>query len=223
MPLIEKIRAYHIGLIALTALSYVTGEAGAVHTWLGYGVAGVILFRMAWGVVGPRQVGISRFFPPIPDFKRTPLNDPAFSRLLISAVALVLILVTATGVMLDPPGRTAAERSAQAAPVHAYSLLAPAYADDDEDRGGRKEEVHEFTANLLVIAVALHVPKSRRATRPTKGSQRRRLEAKGYASERTDDGLTFADYDGLADEIVCLPLGGRDDGLAETFALARAS
>ena len=33
----------------------------------------------------------------------------------------------------------------------------------------------------------------------------------------------FADYDGLADEIVCLPLGGRDDGLAEAFALARAS
>lgn len=31
----------------------------------------------------------------------------------------------------------------------------------------------------------------------------------------------FADYDGLADEIVCLPLGGSDDALAHAFALAR--
>ncbi|MBF6620054.1 MAG: aminoacyl-tRNA hydrolase [Patulibacter sp.] len=33
------------------------------------------------------------------------------------------------------------------------------------------------------IGQALHVPKSRTATRPTKGSQRRRLEAKGKRSQ----------------------------------------
>jgi ribosome-associated protein len=37
------------------------------------------------------------------------------------------------------------------------------------------------------IAAALHVPKSRRATRPTKGSQRRRLEAKGKRSQVKQD------------------------------------
>lgn len=45
------------------------------------------------------------------------------------------------------------------------------------------------------LRTALHVPKSRQATRPTKGSQRRRLEAKGKRSQ-TKQGRRRPDADG---------------------------
>lgn len=45
------------------------------------------------------------------------------------------------------------------------------------------------------LRAALHVPKSRQATRPTKGSQRRRLEAKGKRSQ-TKQGRRRPDADG---------------------------
>jgi len=168
MQIFEKIRAYHAGLAVLTILSYATGEAGEVHEVLGYGVATLILFRLVWAVVGPRQVGISRFFPKLPDLAHSRLNDPAFSRLLISIVALALIATTATGVLLEetPAAQQTARISRSIAAQNsglttAPSVISKAYADDDDQAGERKEkwleEVHELSANFLVLAVAAHV------------------------------------------------------------------
>jgi cytochrome b len=168
MQIFEKIRAYHAGLVVLTVLSYVTGEAGEVHEVLGYGVAALILFRLGWAVVGPRQVGLSRFFPKLPDLSHSRLNDPAFSRILISIVALALIATIATGVLLEktPAAQQNASISNSIAAQNARLTTAPsvtskAYADDDDQAGERREkwleEVHELTANFLVLAVAAHV------------------------------------------------------------------
>jgi hypothetical protein len=35
MSLIERIRAYHAVLAMLAVAAFVTGEAGAIHAWLG--------------------------------------------------------------------------------------------------------------------------------------------------------------------------------------------
>ena len=56
MSVIARIRAYHAVLVALAVLAYATGELGLVHAWLGYGVAAVILFRLAWSLTGARQL-----------------------------------------------------------------------------------------------------------------------------------------------------------------------
>jgi cytochrome b len=168
MQIFEKIRAYHAGFAVLTALSYVTGEAGEIHEVLGYGVAALILFRLGWAVVGPRQVGISRFFPKLHDLSRSRLNDPAFSQLLISIVALALIATTVTGVLLEEAPRISHELAISSSvatqgsePATSPAVISKAYADDDEETGRSDEtwlkEVHEFSANLLVLAVAAHV------------------------------------------------------------------
>jgi cytochrome b len=170
MPIFAKIRLYHCGLIILTALAYLSGELGEVHEVLGYGVAAIIILRILWGVVGPRQVGISRFFPHLDELRKSRLSDPAISRLLISIVAITLIATTVTGILLEEPA--AHEQTAQAvSPLHstatelpklAVSAVVPQAKADDGDRDKSSEEdwlteVHELVANLLVLAVAAHV------------------------------------------------------------------
>jgi ribosome-associated protein len=54
----------------------------------------------------------------------------------------------------------------------------------------KESAVHRFVA---VLAGALYVPKARRATKPTKGSQRRRLDEKKRASQRKSDRRTAND------------------------------
>ena len=61
MTILEKTRGLH-AVLAVTALAaYATGELGLIHAWIGYAVAAVIALRLVWGLLGPKQVGISRF------------------------------------------------------------------------------------------------------------------------------------------------------------------
>jgi len=157
MSVFHKIRLYHAALALLVTAAYFTGdELEGVHNWLGYAVAAVILFRALWAAVGPRQLGISRLFPDLTELAKVRrLNHPMISRTLLAGIVITLLLTTGTGLLMEPPpiGGFAAEMS-----------IAPAFADDGErehDRDGKEnealEEVHETTANLLVLFVVLHV------------------------------------------------------------------
>ncbi len=158
MSVFHRIRLYHAALAILVAAAYLTGdELDDLHIWLGYAVAAVILFRVLWAAIGPRQLGISRLFPDLTELAKVRrLNHPMISRTLLAGIVINLLLATGTGLLMEPPpiGQLAAEMS-----------IAPAFADDDRerehDRDGKKnevlEEVHETTANLLVLFVALHV------------------------------------------------------------------
>ncbi|MEQ8267532.1 MAG: cytochrome b/b6 domain-containing protein [Parvibaculum sp.] len=156
MSVFHKIRLYHAALALLVTTAYLTGdELEGLHIWLGYAVAAVILFRVLWAAVGPRQLGISRLFPDLMELAkvRRP-NHPMISRALLAGIVINLLLATGTGLLMEPPpiGQLVAEVS-----------ISPAFADDDRerDRDGKEnevlEEVHETTANLLVLFVALHV------------------------------------------------------------------
>jgi len=158
MSVFHKIRLYHAALALLVAATYLTGdELESMHVWLGYAVAAVILFRILWAAAGPRQLGISRLFPDLTELAKVRrLNHPMISRTLLAGIAVTLLLATGTGLVMEPPpiGRVAAEVS-----------VTPVFADDDGDRERDRdheenealEEVHETTANLLVLFVALHV------------------------------------------------------------------
>lgn len=156
MSVFHKIRLYHAALALLVTAAYLTGdELEDLHIWLGYAVAAVILFRLLWAAVGPRQLGISRLFPGLMELAKVRrLNHPMISRTLLAGIVINLLLATGTGLLMEPPpiGQLVAEMS-----------IAPAFADDDRERDrDRKEdktfkEVHETTANLLVLFVVLHV------------------------------------------------------------------
>jgi cytochrome b len=128
VTILRRIRAYHATLAILTVLAFLTGEAGLVHEWLGYGVAAVIAVRLIWATTGVRQLGLMRFYP---EFKGLRLDNaathPAVSRTLLLGIAACLIGVTATGLVLD------------------------------DGREGPLEDLHESLGNLLMWLVGAHV------------------------------------------------------------------
>ncbi len=78
MSVFHKIRLYHAALAILVIAAYFTGdELEGLHNWLGYAVAAVILMRVLWAAVGPRQLGISRLFPDLTELAKVRrLNHP---------------------------------------------------------------------------------------------------------------------------------------------------
>lgn len=61
------VRVFHWSLVILVAAAWISVETGfmTIHSWIGYGVLGLLLFRLIWGLVGSRHARFS-------DFVRTP-------------------------------------------------------------------------------------------------------------------------------------------------------
>jgi cytochrome b len=56
------VRIFHWSLVALFTFAFVTGdEWKSAHILAGYLVAGLVTFRLAWGVVGPRHARFASF------------------------------------------------------------------------------------------------------------------------------------------------------------------
>lgn len=56
------VRLFHWSLAALFAIAFATGEhLERVHILVGYGVLGLIAFRIIWGLVGTRDARFSDF------------------------------------------------------------------------------------------------------------------------------------------------------------------
>ncbi len=169
MKVFQKLRLYHAMLAVSALAAYATGKSGLVHAWIGYAVAGIIAFRLAWGIFGPSQLRIGRFLPDIASLLRIrAADDPAIARVLLGGVVASLLLVSGTGIALDQfrsldPStevRTApvprADFRTSATNVKAVSTIERANEDDDENEGWLKE-LHEFAANMMLLFVGLHV------------------------------------------------------------------
>lgn len=155
MNIMHRIRIYHATLASLALLSYLTGEFGLIHAWLGYGVAIVINLRLLWALSGERQVGLMRFYPSFEGLKfDNAFTHPSISKSLMLGIAVSLILTTGTGIALDK-GKSIGLANTE--------IIASAYADDDEKKESKGflsevlEESHELFANLLLLFVGMHV------------------------------------------------------------------
>lgn len=159
MTIMQKIRIYHASLAILSILAYLTGELGIIHSWLGYGVAAVILFRLLWALSGNPHVGLMRFYPSFEGLNLTNVfTHPAVTKVFMLGIALSLLAVTATGIAMDK-GKAIGLANAE--------FVSVAYADDEEeerhDGKGESlyeealEEMHEFFANLMILFVGMHV------------------------------------------------------------------
>lgn len=168
MSAITTIRTTHALLAGLTALAYVSGEAGIIHAWLGYGVAGVLAMRTGLAVLGNRQMGLMRFYPHFEGLKRDNVaTHPAISNALILGIFIALLGTVGTGIALD---------KGRAIGLSQNLLIAQAYADEDDaeeervqselsgrqEGEGRKENrflrhTHETFADLLMLLVGIHV------------------------------------------------------------------
>lgn len=155
------VRIGHWVLLGAVAVALITrGEPEGLHQAAGYVVAGYVIWRLFWGVAGPRR---ARF----EDFLRSPLaalryladlvsgraerrlgHSPA-GGLMVIALLAALAGTAATGMAMEsrlpvPP---------------ALAAIAPAEAGEagKEDEEGPWAEAHEALANLVLGLALLHV------------------------------------------------------------------
>ncbi|MCV2890398.1 cytochrome b/b6 domain-containing protein [Ruegeria aquimaris] len=163
------LRIFHWGLVAAFTVAWLTAdEWQTTHEVAGYTVAGLVAFRLVWGLVGSRHARFARFvrgprktLAYISDMmrgreRRYLGHNPAGAAMVV-ALLVTLSGTSFTGWLMEDETRVA---MLPAMP----SIVAPAWADDDEDAQGQRgdsedalEEVHETLANLTLLLVALHV------------------------------------------------------------------
>ncbi len=163
------VRVFHWGLVAAFATAWLTAdELQLVHEFAGYTVAGLVAFRLVWGLVGSRYARFAQFLKG-PGETLAYLGDMTRGRERrylghnpAGAAMIVALLVTLSGTAFT--GWLMEDETRLAMLPSMPAIVAPAWADDDErEYGARGEvegplkEVHETLANLMLLLVALHV------------------------------------------------------------------
>lgn len=165
------VRVFHWGLVASVATAWFTAdEIQPVHEIAGYTVAGLVAFRLVWGIIGSRHARFAQFLRGPGETlaylgamsrgrdRRYLGHNPAGAAM-IMALLVTLSGTAFTGWLMEEPGRVAMLPDLP-------RIASPAWADDDGDEhafGERDEaegplkEVHETLANLLLLLAALHV------------------------------------------------------------------
>lgn len=163
------LRIFHWGLVAAFTVAWLTADEWQItHEVAGYTVAGLVAFRLVWGLVGNRYARFTQFLKGpgktlayIGDMmqgreRRYLGHNPAGAAMVV-ALLVTLSGTAFTGWLMEDETRVAMLPAMPA-------IVAPAWADDDEDaqdqRGDSEdalEEVHETLANLMLLLVALHV------------------------------------------------------------------
>ncbi|PFG62266.1 cytochrome b [Thioclava sp. ES.031] len=167
------VRIFHWGLVAAFATAWFTAdELQPVHEIAGYTVAGLVAFRLVWGLVGGRYARFTQFLrgpgqtlsylgDMLRGKERRYLGHNPAGALMIVALLISLSGTAFTGWLMAEPTRVA---MLPALP----QIVTPAFADEDGEYGeygeggegeGNEalEELHEVLANLVLLLVALHV------------------------------------------------------------------
>ncbi len=169
------VRFGHWALVIAFAVAYITGEeegeASELHEWAGYIVGGIVVFRIIWGLIGPRYARFS-------DFVTGPVASLRYLRDLISGHAkryvghspaggamVIALLLCLAGTVVT--GLIAEQGEGKASPGQGRAgIVTQAFADEHEKgRPGRQGEEHESAigeahaalANITLGLIALHV------------------------------------------------------------------
>lgn len=166
------VRISHWGIVIVILANEVFTKGGSpVHVWFGWGGLVLLLIRMAWGVIGTPNARFSAF-PPNPLAAFTHLkqlftgkprsyasHNPAGAMMAYALWACIAVMV-ATGLSMSGPNPFAvAERQAIVDSGDWSQLVKTAEADESagEKVSGWVKDLHEITANLILLLVALHI------------------------------------------------------------------
>ena len=161
------VRIFHWTLVISFVVTYASGdELEGIHVWFGYLIAGLLVFRLAWGFVGPKHARFS-------DFVYGPQEILAYLRSLATGrprrylghnpaggLMVILLLVslgftTGTGLLMVQTPQAPAIQSVQ---ERGGWFFGEKDEEDEEHEGNEVlEEVHEFFANLTLLLVLLHI------------------------------------------------------------------
>ncbi len=150
------VRLFHWILVMAFIIAFISEEDYlTLHTFAGYTVIGLLLFRLVWGFIGSRYARFSDFvYPPtiivaylkeIVSFRarRYLGHNPAGGAMII-LLLVSLVLTTVTGLAVYAAGDNAG-------PLAAWLGYA------GENWAEVFEEMHEFFANFTVLLVFIHI------------------------------------------------------------------
>jgi len=158
------VRLFHWGLVAVFAVVWLSAEdLSTVHQIAGYVVAGLVAFRLVWGLVGSHYARFSQFLKGpaatlsyLGDMKRG--NERRYlGHNPVGAAMILALLLTLSGTALT--GWLSIEPARLALLPGLPQIVAPAWADNGGERGGSEviEDLHGVFANLMLFLVVLHV------------------------------------------------------------------
>ena len=165
------LRLAHWGIAGVVLANYAfTKEGGSVHIALGWAGMALLLLRLIWGFVGPREARFASF-PPNPmaalrhlggllrgKAPQYPSHNPA-GALMAYALWACLAVLMLTGLGMSGLSPFAQADLEAAVAEGDWSVL----VEEDGDAEGESpyadvlEEVHEVAANLILILAVLHV------------------------------------------------------------------
>jgi cytochrome b len=165
------LRLAHWGIAGVVLANYAfTKEGGSVHIALGWAGMALLLLRLIWGFVGPREARFASF-PPNPmaalrhlggllrgKAPQYPSHNPA-GALMAYALWACLAVLMLTGLGMSGLSPFAQADLEAAVAEGDWSVL----VEEDGDAEGESpyadvlEEVHEVAANLILILAFLHV------------------------------------------------------------------
>ena len=150
----SSFRIYHLLLAAAVAGAYFTSEStGIPHAWIGYGVAALVVLRLALGIAGKSGFGWQRLRLKRAGHNsgRTALTHPLVGRALTLALLLCVATAATTGLVMDRGG-TLVGQSIRATEGEEH---------EHREQGGHEEsllaEVHETSGNALLPLVVAHL------------------------------------------------------------------
>jgi len=165
------LRLAHWGIAGVVLANYAfTKEGGSVHVALGWAGMALLLLRLIWGFVGPREARFASF-PPNPmaalrhlggllrgKAPQYPSHNPAGALMAYALWAcLAVLMLTGLGMSGLSPFAQADLEAAVAEGDWSVLVEDDGEAQGESPYGDVLEEVHEVAANLILILALLHV------------------------------------------------------------------
>lgn len=165
------LRLAHWGIAVVVIANYAfTKEGGSVHIAFGWAGMALLLLRLIWGFVGPREARFASFPPnPLAALRHLggllrgkaphyPSHNPAGAMMAYALWAcLAVLMLTGLGMSGLSPFAQADLEAAVADGDWSVLVEEDGEAEGESPYGDVLKEVHEVAANLIVILALLHV------------------------------------------------------------------
>lgn len=167
------VRLFHWSLVILFLITYLSGEVESLlHIYSGYGVLGLLLFRVLWGFVGTKHARFTDFiYGPASTLKYvrslfTSKPEHYLGHNPVGGWMAVLLIVSLLGVSWSGLELYGAEGYGPLASEQNF-IIEPTLADEDEREDNHEneedegeeywEEIHEALANITLFLVFVHI------------------------------------------------------------------